>query len=275
MDPLIFEKDLPRALIFSNASGKAGEIAKNMGAESISEQGGLEYYLWNIDNKYYTAQVLLCATQNLPSNISYEGVEALIVHHEPQSDHALQNLDTWKSLIPSLSDVEVLLLVCNSINDPTVKEQVVEWCMTQKFELVELEKSNLQEDDEFEAERNSFGIDRIIEALQAHTWSKMKLKDQSSTREPIEEISRVGEQIENIQIDAQSNLSERLQMENVFDGIMDSENVDFGELFGQLMAMKEHAASLPTNQRKVAAEQLVTAFWKAMGGDPSEISDLD
>lgn len=56
---------------------------------------------------------------------------------------------------------------------------------------------------------------------------------------------------------------------------MDSENVDFGELFGQLMAMKEHAATLPTNQRKLAAEQLVTAFWKAMGGDPAEISDLD
>lgn len=59
------------------------------------------------------------------------------------------------------------------------------------------------------------------------------------------------------------------------DGIMDSENVDFGELFGQLMAMKEHAATLPSNQRKLAAEQLVTAFWKAMGGDPTEISDLD
>lgn len=57
------------------------------------------------------------------------------------------------------------------------------------------------------------------------------------------------------------------------DGIMGEENADFGELFSQLMAMKEHAASLPTNQRKIAAEQLVTAFWKAMGGDPSETED--
>ena len=56
-----------------------------MGAESLSEQGGMEYYLWNIDNKYYTAQVVVCATQNPPTNISYEGVEALIVHHEPES----------------------------------------------------------------------------------------------------------------------------------------------------------------------------------------------
>lgn len=57
------------------------------------------------------------------------------------------------------------------------------------------------------------------------------------------------------------------------DGIMGEENVDFGELFSQLRAMKEHAALLPTNQRRIAAEQLVTAFWKAMGGDPSEMED--
>lgn len=54
---------------------------------------------------------------------------------------------------------------------------------------------------------------------------------------------------------------------------MGGEDADFGELFSQLMAMKEHAASLPTNERRIAAEQLVTAFWKAMGGDPSEIDD--
>lgn len=54
---------------------------------------------------------------------------------------------------------------------------------------------------------------------------------------------------------------------------MGNENADFGELFGQLQAMKEQAATLPANERKIAAEQLVSAFWKALGGDPSEIDD--
>lgn len=54
---------------------------------------------------------------------------------------------------------------------------------------------------------------------------------------------------------------------------MGNENADFGDLFGQFMAMKEHAASLPTNERRVVAEQVVTAFWKAMGGDLLEIED--
>lgn len=56
---------------------------------------------------------------------------------------------------------------------------------------------------------------------------------------------------------------------------MGEEHTDFGELFGRLMDMKEHAASLSSNNRHATAEQLVTAFWKAMGGDPSEVEDLD
>lgn len=56
---------------------------------------------------------------------------------------------------------------------------------------------------------------------------------------------------------------------------MNNEGADFGELFSHLRAMKEHAASMPSNQRRVAAEQLVTAFWKAIGGDPSEVDDID
>lgn len=54
---------------------------------------------------------------------------------------------------------------------------------------------------------------------------------------------------------------------------MNSESADFGELFSNLRTMKEHADSMPSSQRKIAAEQLVTAFWKAIGGDPSEIED--
>lgn len=59
------------------------------------------------------------------------------------------------------------------------------------------------------------------------------------------------------------------------EGLMGGEDTDFGELFSQLMVMKAHAASLPSDQRRVAAEQLVTAFWKAMGGESSEIEDLN
>lgn len=55
--------------------------------------------------------------------------------------------------------------------------------------------------------------------------------------------------------------------------MMGDENADFGELFSQFIAMKEHVASLPTNARRMVAEQMVTAFWKAIGGDHLEIED--
>lgn len=39
--------------------------------------------------------------------------------------------------------------------------------------------------------------------------------------------------------------------------------------------MKEHAATLPHDQRKVFAEQVAIQFWKAIRGDDDEIADLD
>lgn len=49
---------------------------------------------------------------------------------------------------------------------------------------------------------------------------------------------------------------------------------DFTELFSQLHMIKESIKSMPTSQRKQCAEQMVTAFWRAMGGDEEEISDI-
>ncbi|KAK2579696.1 hypothetical protein KPH14_011043 [Odynerus spinipes] len=264
--------DLPRVLILSTVRGKAAEIAKNIGGKNISNQDDIEYYLWDINNKYYTSQVLLCATENPDINISTEGVEALLVHHDPQADNADKNLDQWSSVILSLSKADVLLLICNFISNMDLKEKIITWCINKKFELVELQQLDSIENLECDSEDNKYGIERIIEALHAHMWPNMVLKGKSANAGETEsDVNQVEKQFENIQLT--QNTSEHLHMESVLDGLMGGEDADFGELFGQLMAMKEHAASLPTNERRVAAEQLVTAFWKAMGGDPSEIDD--
>lgn len=49
---------------------------------------------------------------------------------------------------------------------------------------------------------------------------------------------------------------------------------DFTELFSQLQMMKESLQSMPMRERKQCAEQMVTAFWKAIGGDEEELGDL-
>jgi len=56
-----------------------------IGAERLSEEDKIVDYLWNIDNKYYTSQVLVRAVENLSHKLPTEGVDALIIYHDPQA----------------------------------------------------------------------------------------------------------------------------------------------------------------------------------------------
>lgn len=46
-------------------------------------------------------------------------------------------------------------------------------------------------------------------------------------------------------------------------------------MFAQLASMKESITALPATERKQCAEQIVSQFWKAIGGDEEELSDFD
>lgn len=56
-----------------------------IGGVRLSEQNDTVDYLWNIDNKYYTSQVMLCTMENIPVSLPMEGVDALIMYHDPQA----------------------------------------------------------------------------------------------------------------------------------------------------------------------------------------------
>jgi len=56
-----------------------------IGAERLSEEDKIVDYLWNIDNKYYTSQILVRAVENLSHKLPVEEVDALIVYHDPQA----------------------------------------------------------------------------------------------------------------------------------------------------------------------------------------------
>lgn len=55
--------------------------------------------------------------------------------------------------------------------------------------------------------------------------------------------------------------------------LFNDEATDFCDLFSQLPMMKERASSMPSEQRKKFAEDVVLAYWKAIGGDKDEILD--
>lgn len=57
----------------------------DIGAERLSEEDDIVDYLWNIDNKYYTSQILIRTIENISYKLSAEGINALIVYHDPQT----------------------------------------------------------------------------------------------------------------------------------------------------------------------------------------------
>lgn len=260
--------NLPRVLIVSTKEGKAKEIAENIGAERLSEEDDIVDYLWDIDNKYYTSQILVRTVESKSCKFPMEEINALIVYHDPQANNIDQELEYLASLTNSLTAAEVFLFSCSAITDTLLRDKVLNWCLHNKFELVELDQTG---DSESDTEGNKYGIERIIEALHAHTWPNIVLKNEPCVDET-QEVNEIGEQVENIQLAC--NPSERLlHVQDILNGILGDENADFGELFGQFMAIKEQVASLPSDERRIIAEQVVTAFWKAMGGDLLEIED--
>lgn len=270
--------NLPRVLIASTVSGKADEIAKEIGCKDLlTEDDFLKYYIWEIENKYYKAQVMLCTTDNPLIKIDPEGVEALVIYYEGRLENGINALDEWAPLISSLSEAEVQILAWDSATQGGNSERVQEWCSQYKFELVDFNRQETAENgDDSDDENEKHGVERIVEALHAHTWPNMDLKGGSTLPEnACTDITEVDEQMQGVHLNGIHNVSQGLQLEHMLEGMMGGENADFGELFGQLLAMKEHAATLPANQRRAAAEELVTAFWKAMGGDPEEIDGLD
>ncbi|KAH0945839.1 hypothetical protein HN011_011509 [Eciton burchellii] len=260
--------DLPQVLIVSTKEGKAKGIAESIGAKHSSQKDNFVDYLWDIDNKYYTSQILIRTIERMPSKLPVEGISALIIYYDPQTNNIDQELEHLTFLITALTTAEILLFSCSIISDTLLRDKVLNWCLRNKFELVELQETG---DPEFDTDGNKYGIERIIEALHAHTWPNMVLKDKPGLGDTLK-LNEIGEQFENIQLTRNERV-EKLHMQHMLDGIMGDEDADFGELFDQLMAMKEHAASLPTNARRIVAEQIATAFWKAIGGDHLEIED--
>lgn len=51
----------------------------------MGDDDDIKYFSWDIDNKYYSAKVVLCATEKLPLGMPVDGVEAVILHYEPKA----------------------------------------------------------------------------------------------------------------------------------------------------------------------------------------------
>jgi len=58
-------------------------------------------------------------------------------------------------------------------------------------------------------------------------------------------------------------------------GEEDADDGIFEALFEQLSTMKSKANNMPTEERRDFAEKMAVAFWRAIGGDESEVEGLN
>ncbi|GAB1606179.1 uncharacterized protein LOC115230905 [Argonauta hians] len=131
-------------------------------------------YKWNINNKYYTAQVQLYALPNSASCRQYtDSVQAVILYFDADEESSFKTVQSW---LPFLQDSKpaVQIIVCRHCSDFTAVPRltILNWCLENGMELVEL-KPDFNDDEDFQ---EPDGITRIIQALHAHTWPNLEMK---------------------------------------------------------------------------------------------------
>lgn len=210
---------------------------------------------WTLETKYYKADVdMIGISENYERTPQFNNnIEALIIHMDTNKESGLEDISKWGPIeIDSKPDVKLLLTNYCTDDTKITNSKAMEWCLRHGFELIELYPAKIDEEED-EVIKEKVGVERVIEALEAHTWSNLILKSQVNGKE--EKNQRLAGFCE--------------------DFLIGDENDDFQNLFSQLSVMKESLQSLPAGQRKQCAEQVVTAFWKAIDGDEEEIEDLD
>ncbi|KAK3873376.1 hypothetical protein Pcinc_021609 [Petrolisthes cinctipes] len=301
----------PSLVILSTGGTNCQHIVKGiLETEYVSEptavNSGVNCWPWELENKYYTASVQLaavvCPEQSLPWILG--NGEALLVYCDAtQSDV----LDSLNGLVEKMGEFEpeVQLLVCDACSSDNNGERLSrltaqQWCISNGWELVELEPHSNEpeysdEEDDFP---ESFGFKRIRQALHAHTWSNLTMKDSQGSRlgavlqsVASEERSSVAEATQESEEVTYSRLADLSLNENPQTESGDSSNLDlegaldsstlqgdvgsFEDLFSNFEHLKRTAAGLPPEQRRDYAEKVAVAFWRAMGGDEDEVTGLD
>uniref|UniRef100_H0UV45 Alpha and gamma adaptin binding protein n=1 Tax=Cavia porcellus TaxID=10141 RepID=H0UV45_CAVPO len=186
------------------------------------------------------------------------------------------------------------------------RQKAQEWCIKHGFELVELSPEELpEEDDDFP---ESTGVKRIVQALNANVWSNVVMKNDrnqgfsllssltgtnhnlgttesrhSEKQLPLPAADRTESLLDrgaaSNTVDAQGDCLvdpmldlDIQELASLTTGGGDLEN--FERLFSKLKEMKDKAATLPHEQRKLHAEKVAKAFWMAIGGNRDEIEGL-
>ena len=260
----------PSIVVLSASNTKPKSLIKLItGAGCIEDHSPHRATLpWKLRTKYYRASVDVHGiTEHYERTKEFnESVEALIIHADTKKENGLDDLEKFQQ-IQKDCNAEIKLLLVNYCTEDTKvsKTTATEWCLKHGFELIELYPLANNTDkvaDEDEVIKEKLGVDRVIEALLTHVWPNLEMESTKRGADDTSEQSASGVN------GGKSNC-------DFLGTVMDDDLNEFTELFSKLHMMKESIQSLPPRERKQCAEQMVTAFWGAIGGDEEEIANLD
>ncbi|XP_013792195.1 alpha- and gamma-adaptin-binding protein p34-like isoform X1 [Limulus polyphemus] len=265
----------------------------------------------HIDTKYYSADIQLFTTvqKELVNKDFAESVQAAILHFDTSQESTFDNVKTWMPFIKEYRP-EVQILACDRLereNSVLSRSFVLEWCIKNGFELVELDPED--ESDEEDDFKETKGYPRILQALHAHLWPNMTTKEynpgtssrnQEMVKEDCIDTGGITTDIKNKMTIGQASIangnsssgtqvevgSERREEEvdvlvedeiKVLENLVGNEDPggeSFEALFSKFHNMKQKAATLSGEDRKKYAEKVAVAFWRALGGDEEEVAGL-
>jgi len=173
----------PCVFIYGPEETVVNNIIYNVAGAAVPGQSSISpdlacFYPWRVDNKYYTADVQLCHVLQkfLPHKHLADRCEAVIIWFNSDQADGLDSVDSVLAFTKQF-EPDVCMLVCESCDDntPVSRLRAQQWCVNHGFELVELTPSEEPDpDDDFP---ETTGVQRISQALQAHTWSNLVLKE--------------------------------------------------------------------------------------------------
>jgi len=167
--------------------------------EPLNNVDGVRSFRWHINTKYYEADVHVCSLdkKTIGNQEFAESVNAIILCFDSNSNTGLETVEQWLTFTKEF-EPDISILLCETcVDSETFPSKVGEgssscgvkkidaqkWCVENNFELVELNPIQ----DETDAEDDfpeSLGMKRVIQALQAHIWPNLKLKEKSGSSRP-------------------------------------------------------------------------------------------
>jgi alpha- and gamma-adaptin-binding protein p34 len=203
---------------------------------------------WIIDTKYYTAHVSveICRLDacELPElDVAHEAVILVFDASSPESFTSLQRW--WEGrdtdeLAFKLAVATKRDQVCSSARGrPSWLQKAEEWCLERMIELVEVEEAEERPQVARDDNREMSGVARVVEALQAHMWSGLRLKPRQRKGAAAPSVEDAAEPVPSAAV----NGGKQAAGENPF---IHADFGDFGEdgdaggftvLFGQLTGM--------------------------------------